>query len=46
MKLLFLFSNIFLGSATGQNRIESVSDSIGVFERLKLMDFERRVANK
>ena len=40
-----------LGSATSQKRIEStqfisVSASQRVFQRLKLMDFEKRVANK
>ena len=44
--LYFCFQILILSSATSQKRIDSVSASQRVFQRLKLMDFEKRVANK
>ena len=42
----FCFQILFLTAATSQKQVESVSASQRVFERLKLMDFERRAGNK
>ena len=41
----FCFQILILSSATSQKRIESVTASQRVFRRLKLMDFEKCVAN-
>ena len=43
---IFFFQILILSSGTSQKRIESVPASQRVFRRLKLMDFEKRVANK
>ena len=42
----FCFQILILTSPTSQKRIESFSASQRVIQRLKLMDFEKRVANK
>ena len=43
---IFVFKFLFLALLQAKKRIESVPASHRVFQRLKLMDFEKRVANK
>ena len=42
---IFVFKFLFLALLQAKNELSSVSASQRVFRRLKLMDFEKRVAN-